>query len=76
MDILDILREDQDKRLESFKGIWERNPKFFMQTPELFKIIIENDFMVFSFQMDPYLGLLVYLKTKTLNNLPPIFKVF
>jgi len=53
MDILDILREDQDKRLESFKGIWERNPKFFMQTPELFKIIIENDFMVFSFQMDP-----------------------
>lgn len=53
MDILDILREDQDKRLESFKSIWERNPKFFMQTPELFKIIIENDFMVFSFQMDP-----------------------
>ena len=24
-----------------------------MQTPELFKILIENDFMVFEFEMDP-----------------------
>jgi hypothetical protein len=53
MKILDILGEDQSKRIESFKKIWERNPQFFMQTPELFKILIENDFMVFEFEMDP-----------------------
>lgn len=53
MKILEILMEDQDKRLESFKGMWERNPQFFMQSPELFKIPIENNFMVFEFEMDP-----------------------
>ena len=46
MKILDILGEDQSKRIESFKKIWERNPQFFMQTPELFKILIENGMVI------------------------------
>jgi hypothetical protein len=53
MNILDILRENDDKRLESFRGIWERNPNFFMQSSEMFKIVIQNNFMVFTFEMHP-----------------------
>ena len=52
MKILDILREEQTKRIESFKSAWERHPTIFLQSPEKFKIIIENNFMIFDFEMD------------------------
>lgn len=50
MNILDVLREDN--RIESYKRIYQNNPDFFMQSSEFLKIVIENDFMVFDFEMD------------------------
>ncbi len=53
MNLLDILREEQHERIDSFREIFQRNPNFFMQDSDFLRIVIENDFMVFDYEMDP-----------------------
>jgi len=51
--ILDVLSEDEDKRIESFRKIWETKPNFFKQSSELLKIPITHNFMSFTWELDP-----------------------